>query len=151
MFELYLDYPSAMSSMKKIYHCAPAIRGREYSVEGLEACLWTEYVDNPKLLEQRLFPRVYALAENAWCEEKNYADFLARLVPVSADAANRGIAVQSIEEADPQGELRKQRIAEHTAVMQNGMDPELRELALKFTQPNEEFQTLFMEKFFGPQ
>lgn len=150
MFEIYLDYPSAMSSMKKVYHCAPAIRGKEIPAEGLEGCLWTEYVDTPQLLEQRLFPRIYALAENAWNREKNYEDFLARIGPVLEGAASRGISAQTVEEADPRGELRKQGIMEHTARMQSGMDPELRELAIKFTQPGEEFQARFMEQFFGP-
>lgn len=150
MFEIYLDYPSAMSSMKKVYHCAPAIRGQAIPVEGLEACLWTEYVDSPALLEQRLFPRAYALAENAWCGEKDYKGFLERLGPALEDVARRGISSQTAMEADPHGEMRKQGIMEHTARMQNGMDPELRELAIKFTQPGEEFQARFMEQFFGP-
>lgn len=33
--------------------------------------------------------------------------------------------------------------------MQARMSPEMRELAVKFTQPNEEFQARFMQQFFG--
>lgn len=150
MFEIYLDYPSAMSSMKKVYHCKPAIRDQEYlEAEGLEACLWTEYVSTDKQLERRLFPRVYALAENAWCKKKDYKDFLQRLSTHLEGAAARGIICETLEEADPQGEAKKRGIQEYTTVMQTGMSPEMRELAVKFTQPNEEFQARFMQQFFG--
>lgn len=150
MFELYFDYPSAMSSMKKVYHCTPAIRTREYpDAEGMEACLWTENVATTEVLEQRLFPRLYALAENAWCTEKDYSSFVQRVESLIAAARSRGIACQSIAQADPQGEDKKHGIMEYTAIMQNSMSPEMRELAVKFTKPNEEFQSRFMQQFFG--
>lgn len=150
MFEIYLDYPSAMSSMKKVYHCKPMIRDQEYpEAEGLEGCLWVEYVSTAGQLERRLFPRVCALAENAWCEKKGYEEFLQRLSSHLEGAAARGIAFETPEEADPQGEARKRGIQEYTAIMQTGMSPEMRELAVKFTQPNEEFQARFMQQFFG--
>lgn len=150
MFELYLDYPSAMSSMKKIYHSKPAIRNAEYpEAAGMEACLWTEYVSTNELLESRLFPRVYAFAENAWCREADYEDFLNRISQLIENSRKCGIHCQSAEEADPRGEAKKQGIMEYTAIMQAGMSPEMRELAVKFTKPNEEFNARFMQKFFG--
>ena len=37
---------------------------------GLQACLWTENVNNPREAEYMLFPRLLALAEVAWSPEK---------------------------------------------------------------------------------
>lgn len=149
MFEIYLDYPSAMSRMEKIYRCGPVIRDTAYAAEGMEGCMWTENVADSATLESRLFPRIFALAENCWCAEKDYTDFLNRAEKYISLRRSRGINCQSIEEADPVGEARKKGIMEYTAIMQSGMSPEMRELATKFTTPNEEFQTRFMQQFFG--
>lgn len=150
MFEIYLDYPSAMSSMKKVYHCCPAIRTETYpEAEGLEACIWTEYIEDCNTLEKRLFPRLYALAENAWSKEKNYEDFQRRLTRMLGCTLARQVACQTMEEADPQGDAKKQGIQEYTAIMQSGMSPQMRELAVKFTKPNAEFEARFMQQFLG--
>ena len=64
---------------------APVIDGHDYSVDeallGFECCTWSEYIDNPTTLENRMFPRLYALAENAWSggKEADYGDFCRRL------------------------------------------------------------------------
>lgn len=51
------------------------------SVMGLEAENWTEWTDSEKQLMFKLFPRIQALAENAWSAQsvKNYNDFLRRV------------------------------------------------------------------------
>ena len=41
--------------------------------------MWTEQIVSPKRLEEMVFPRLAALAENAWTKEKDYEDFLRRL------------------------------------------------------------------------
>ncbi len=48
---------------------------------GTQANLWTEYVKTPEKAEYMLFPRLTAVAENAWTpnELKNYDDFTSRL------------------------------------------------------------------------
>lgn len=108
MFELYLDYPHSMNSLKKVYSCNPHI----YNVDcteapglvGLEACLWSEHIPTPEKLYKRLFPRCQALAENAWSRERDYEDFKARLKPILAYAQAQGIT--GVEESgwDPTGE-----------------------------------------------
>ncbi|MBQ6334840.1 MAG: family 20 glycosylhydrolase [Erysipelotrichaceae bacterium] len=70
MFEYYLDYPYSMTSMKKLYDTIPHLGEsnivNDESLIGLEACVWSEHIDNNTTLEQRLFPRIYALAERGW-------------------------------------------------------------------------------------
>jgi hexosaminidase len=48
---------------------------------GVQANLWTEYLQNQSQREYMIFPRIAALAEIAWLtqEKKNYADFERRL------------------------------------------------------------------------
>jgi hexosaminidase len=48
---------------------------------GVQANVWTEYMSNQKHREYMIFPRIAALAENAWLpqEKKNYSDFERRL------------------------------------------------------------------------
>lgn len=48
---------------------------------GVQANLWTEYIDTPDQAEYMLWPRAAALAEIAWSplEQKNYDDFTRRL------------------------------------------------------------------------
>jgi len=50
-------------------------------VLGAQGQLWTEYMADPKQVEYMAFPRACALAEVLWTprEERDYADFLARL------------------------------------------------------------------------
>ncbi len=55
--------------------------GKETNVLGIEACLWTEQIQNRKRLNFMTYPRLAALAEAAWtpASVKNEARFLERL------------------------------------------------------------------------
>lgn len=154
MFELYFDYPCSMSSIEKVYNSKPAIRKNDYSKEdsnlsGIEGCLWTEHITTDQQLEERLFPRVYALAENAWSRKLDYTDFQGRLEVLIASAQERGVHCLSLEEANPTGEEKKKGIMEYTAIMQSGIPDEIREVILEFSKPNKEFNDRFMKEFFG--
>jgi hexosaminidase len=48
---------------------------------GLEGCLWSEFVDNPNLLEYMVYPRMFAIAETGWtsASKKDFNSFLSRL------------------------------------------------------------------------
>jgi hexosaminidase len=48
---------------------------------GLEGCLWSEFVDNPNLLEYMVYPRMFAIAETGWtpASKKNFESFLSRI------------------------------------------------------------------------
>lgn len=51
-------------------------------IMGAQGCMWTEYYPSVRKLENALFPRVSALAENTWTprEKKNWNRFLKALV-----------------------------------------------------------------------
>ena len=75
----YLDYPYPMHSLKAAYEFEPVfhgIEGYEQNVLGVESPLWTEWIDNTDLLAFRVFPRLTAVAESAWCD-KSKKDYLA--------------------------------------------------------------------------
>lgn len=74
----YLDYPCGMTPLKKTYLCETDAMPKG-SVEGLEAPLWTEYIETADELETRLFPRLFAVADRAWSFEADYNDFSVRL------------------------------------------------------------------------
>ena len=57
------------------------VPGTEDHILGVQANLWTEYVDTPEFLEYMLLPRMCALSEVQWCnaDRKDYARFDASL------------------------------------------------------------------------
>ncbi|MCM1194808.1 MAG: beta-N-acetylhexosaminidase [Corallococcus sp.] len=79
-FDMYFDYPYAMTPLKRTLKFNPlkGIRkNRVNNVWGVEGCLWTEYVDSQEKLFFNLLPRLDALAECCW--GYNGADFSGRL------------------------------------------------------------------------
>ncbi|MGH2644754.1 MAG: beta-N-acetylhexosaminidase, partial [Chitinophagaceae bacterium] len=50
-------------------------------IEGIQANVWTEYMQWPSKVEYMIFPRMEAIAEVAWTplDDKNYDNFLKRL------------------------------------------------------------------------
>lgn len=81
----YFDMPYAQYPLRYTYdftplryHIAPTA---QKNVLGVEAELWTEWIDGRAKLDLNLFPRMQALAEAAWSaeERKNFNDFKARL------------------------------------------------------------------------
>jgi hexosaminidase len=61
----------------------PGVKDHLTQILGVQACVWTETVQNKNRLDFLLFPRIAAVAEAAWTSEgrKNYDDFLNRLKP----------------------------------------------------------------------
>ena len=51
-------------------------------VRGVQACVWTEYLDSAHAVEQRLYPRLLAMAETGWNGngKPSFADFRQRAV-----------------------------------------------------------------------
>lgn len=81
------------------YHILP----RSYDhVLGVEAEVWTEWIDKRPKLDLNVYPRMQALAEVAWSaeERKKYADFKERLEAFkpTLDALGIGYAVTSVAE-----------------------------------------------------
>lgn len=153
MFELYLDYPCSMSPIERVYTAKPLLRGEDYSdseqMTGLEGCLWTEHLAEEKPLEERLFPRVYALAENAWSSKKDYESFKRRLEPYIEEARKRKIYSLSVERSNPSGKEKQEETKAYMDVVQAGIANEVREVTMEYSNPTEEFTSRFMELFFG--
>ena len=70
----YLDFPYGWTSIEKICNDDGALTENDEDTFGIEACMWTEYVPNMKRLEFLTFPRLGAMAENAWAK-KGYPDY----------------------------------------------------------------------------
>lgn len=84
---MYLDYAqdslqihgvplrSGVNSYDKIYNFSKndldVIYPKESKILGVQANLWTERITSKDRLDYMLFPRIAALAETAWTEEKN--------------------------------------------------------------------------------
>lgn len=70
------------SSLKQLYNYIPTPEPDcKSNIIGLEACAWTEWCPDVKRLEYMMYPRVIALAENAWCnqDQKDWTGFQKRL------------------------------------------------------------------------
>lgn len=71
--------------LRKVYLYEPIpeeLKGNNASyIKGVQACTWTEYIQNSRLLEYNDFPRLAALSERAWstAETRDYNDFVLRL------------------------------------------------------------------------
>jgi hexosaminidase len=67
--------------------------GKENNVMGLQACLWSEYIGDPRRVNYMLYPRLAALAEDDWtpAANKNQDDCMKRLPMFLKDLDRRGI------------------------------------------------------------
>jgi N-acetyl-beta-hexosaminidase len=79
----YLDYPHAMHPLKSVYEFSPNPGGirEDADIMGVEALLWTEYVEDMARAERLACPRLGAVCETAWSDagHREYGDFLSRL------------------------------------------------------------------------
>lgn len=147
MFDLYYDYPAAMSPMKRSYLSKPVISEVDYtnntSMIGFECCNWSEYTFDGKSLEQKIFPRIYAMAENAWSEvsEKDYADFKRRLKLYKKNISN--VIWGS---ADPGGMKKQIEKVSYAITMSMGMPKDVKEQTVEAARMSEEFMKLFKTK-----
>lgn len=95
-FAYYCDYPYALTSLNKTYNYNPVpkeLKNPE-NVIGIEAPLWTEFINNFDRLCYMAFPRFTAAAETGWTESKNKnaADFRRRFEVYSEYLRQIGIA-----------------------------------------------------------
>lgn len=105
MYELYLDYPYAMTPVRKLYKLRlPKDKG----LIGLEAALWTEHIAESGKLHRHLFPRLYIAAELGWSGEHGpYRLFLSRLKALCDLAGAQGITPMPQEKWNPRGQERR--------------------------------------------
>lgn len=93
----YMDYDYDITSMKHTYSFSPNLKGLNNNgasnIIGLEAPIWTEYIDNNKRLEEMLFPRVFAVSEAAWGKNsKSYNEFLNNIDNAEKLVKEKGIS-----------------------------------------------------------
>jgi len=71
--------------LDKVYNYEPYPKeldaSKHHFIVGVQANLWTEYIDNPSKIEYMVFPRMDALSEVQWspADNKDYDEFLKRL------------------------------------------------------------------------
>ena len=153
MFELYLDYPYSMSSLKKVYETRPHF-GKKSSGEapnllGLEGCLWAEHITEEARLEKLLFPRIYALAELNWCGRRDYKEFKTRLKAIISTKVHKGIRYTPESWWEPKGKARRKEAIDYF-IKVNSMPPEVKAQTVDAAAPNKEFASSFVNKFFQP-
>ena len=103
-FSYYLDYPYGMTPLRKTFAFDPEAydEGGKGGVIGVEAPLWTEYVDSSDRIDYQAYPRLFAVAERAWSPwHEDYKDFLARLKYIYNLIDKQGVKCAKIGEVDP--------------------------------------------------
>lgn len=80
----YLDYSYDATPLWKTYRHHPSPNADNSDIIGFGAQMWTENVPDFNRLCYMTFPRLAALAECGWTDpvNKNYADFIRRVVPL---------------------------------------------------------------------
>jgi hexosaminidase len=80
---LYLDNRYSRLPTQKVYSFRRedfGLTGGDDSVLGVEACVWTEWLNDSDMLDYVLFPRLAAVAEIGWSSAvQDTKDFMARL------------------------------------------------------------------------
>ena len=117
-FHYYLDYPYAMTPLKKVYTFDPvkdlSERG-QMNVVGVEAPLWTEFIEDFTHLCEMAFPRLLAVAERGWTAEDfcDYVDFRRRTEAQRPFLRTQGVAMDPQSEWDPRGLPRLKKLLRH--------------------------------------
>jgi hexosaminidase len=84
-WHLYLDHSYDLTPLSKTYCFEPVFAGLSNDevsrVKGLEAAMWTEFVQNRDRLDYQLHPRLSAVAETGWspADNQDFRDFRQRL------------------------------------------------------------------------
>lgn len=67
-------WQGGFNTLKNVYNFSPASYYRPDQaplILGIQAAIWTERISNPDKLDHMLFPRISALAETGWTDEKH--------------------------------------------------------------------------------
>ena len=95
---LYLDYSFYVTSLRRTYDYEPHLPelsdAEAANILGIEAPLWTEYVETRARLDWNLFPRLTAVSEVAWSarQRRSYPDFVKRLAQFEQRLNALGVA-----------------------------------------------------------
>lgn len=107
-YKYYADYPYGMTPLKKTYSFNPIhARGlkakNDNNILGVEAAIWTEYVENINRMGYMCFPRFCAVAETGWSYNriKDYSSFKLRLKKIEPMITEKGITPARLTACDP--------------------------------------------------
>lgn len=80
----YLDYDYSIAPLNRVYSFGATLpqltEAGKRNIIGLEAPIWTEYIDNDKRLEEMIFPRLIAVSKASLGEaDKPYEELLAEI------------------------------------------------------------------------
>jgi hexosaminidase len=81
----YFDYKLDAIDLEKVYSFNPIPKelstDKHRFILGGECNMWTERVPNPQVLDQKVFPRLLAMAEVLWSapQQRDYAEFYQRV------------------------------------------------------------------------
>jgi hexosaminidase len=109
---VYYDYPYAATPLKKTFRFNPDLPGinrrSKGRILGVEAALWTEWIDSEEKLFFNTLPRLAVTAETGWTGRagRRYADFLKRLQPHYALYERLGLTYAKSAEQPPQKRLK---------------------------------------------
>ncbi len=94
---LYLDYSFKVVELLRTYNFEPHYpelsQTEAANILGVEAPLWSEYVDSRERMDWNMFPRLSAVCEMAWSQRqrRSFPDFLERLEPFEARLRALGV------------------------------------------------------------
>jgi hexosaminidase len=101
---MYFDYSNETTPLQRVYAFEPMPSGltpaQAQHILGIEACLWTEGKTTDAIADPFLWPRVTALAEDAWspAASRNWPDFEHRLqTGVFAHLAQMGLGAVPVD------------------------------------------------------
>ena len=104
-FHYYCDYPYSMTPLNKTYNYKAIVKGIKNpdNIYGVEAPIWTEFINSFEHLCYMFFPRFAAVAESGWTveENKNAKDFCERFRCYSRILSNIGITAAPPHEWNP--------------------------------------------------
>lgn len=128
----YLDYPHGMWGLAASRSFDPRrwAGPAADSLLGVEAPLWTEYVDQEADIWRRLLPRLFAVAETGWAgsPDADAASFARRVRAADAWLRRLGFAGTAPADADPG---RWQAAAETGRFVSGAFDPRWLELPVR--------------------
>lgn len=106
-FHYYLDYPLGMTPLKKTYMYEPIpsalAENMKKNIIGVEAPIWTEFINDIDKMSMMSFPRLAAVAETGWTYKKNkdYKGFTHRLSYVIRMIEKTGLKYTDASQWDP--------------------------------------------------
>ena len=86
-----------LTTLEEVYEYDPMPEkidpDKRHLILGVQANVWTEYISTTEYAEYMIFPRLCAMAEVQWCDpgDKNYDDFMKRMIPHYARLSASGI------------------------------------------------------------